>query len=285
MNRLFAFGCSFTNYHWPTWADIIAPNFDEYQNWARIGAGNNFILNSLIECDLKNNFTEDDTVIVVFTLNARVDYYNINDWGFSNNHFHGRDGIAEPYSCPKGYQLLNYAWLASAITFLDSKRVKYKLFSLDTFDTSDPVFVLYQKYLNQISSTTDKWPGRHNKYPKIKFGDIDPSLLYQRLKGDSWPPLDVILNGTYKDLELSSEIMQELKEFNQQLAPTKNMFSFFKKKEYDGHPGPIQHLKWVQTFLPEYPISQDTNDWITSIENALINGQDYNFRYKIIDRF
>ena len=33
-NRLFTFGCSYTRYNWPTWADIIADDLQiPFQNW------------------------------------------------------------------------------------------------------------------------------------------------------------------------------------------------------------------------------------------------------------
>ena len=39
--RLIVFGCSFTDYAWPTWADIIAYDLGcEYENWAQGGGGN-----------------------------------------------------------------------------------------------------------------------------------------------------------------------------------------------------------------------------------------------------
>lgn len=62
MNRLFTFGCSFTNYMWPTWADILAIEFDSYRNWGRIGAGNHFIFYSLLECINRNEITADDAM-------------------------------------------------------------------------------------------------------------------------------------------------------------------------------------------------------------------------------
>ena len=41
MKRLITFGCSFTDYSWPTWADIIALDREvEYENWAIGGGGN-----------------------------------------------------------------------------------------------------------------------------------------------------------------------------------------------------------------------------------------------------
>jgi hypothetical protein len=54
VTRLFAFGYSFTAYHYPTWADIAGTAFDTFENWGKPSSGNNYILNSLIECTLTN---------------------------------------------------------------------------------------------------------------------------------------------------------------------------------------------------------------------------------------
>jgi hypothetical protein len=55
MKRFFVFGCSFTKHHWPTWADFIAVNYDEYYNFAQ-GGCNTFIMNRMIEIDHLKNY-------------------------------------------------------------------------------------------------------------------------------------------------------------------------------------------------------------------------------------
>ena len=63
--RIFAFGCSFTKYYWPTWADII--NFDldtEFHNLGLSGIGNVAILHLMLECDLKHQFKSNDVILV-----------------------------------------------------------------------------------------------------------------------------------------------------------------------------------------------------------------------------
>ena len=37
MSRLFTFGCSFTNYAWPTWADFLGLEFEHFENWGVSG--------------------------------------------------------------------------------------------------------------------------------------------------------------------------------------------------------------------------------------------------------
>lgn len=44
MKRFFAFGCSYTSYHWPTWADYVgmSPEFDEAYNFGMAGGASRF---------------------------------------------------------------------------------------------------------------------------------------------------------------------------------------------------------------------------------------------------
>ena len=67
MSRLFTFGCSYTSFYWPTYADILGVQFDEYQNWGQSGLGNRAIVEKLSECIVNNNITEDDVFIVQWT--------------------------------------------------------------------------------------------------------------------------------------------------------------------------------------------------------------------------
>lgn len=76
--RLYTFGCSFTSYFYPTWADFIGSTFDVYENWGQSGAGNFYIGTQVYECNQLNNFTKDDYVLVMFTNYARHDTINNN---------------------------------------------------------------------------------------------------------------------------------------------------------------------------------------------------------------
>lgn len=75
MTRLFTFGCSFTQWNWPTWADILGKNFDEFHNWGISGIGNRAISQRISECVLKNQFTEQDTIVVQWTDYHRYDQH------------------------------------------------------------------------------------------------------------------------------------------------------------------------------------------------------------------
>lgn len=71
-NRLFTFGCSFTDYYWITWADIVAAYLDiESYNFARMGSNTHAIAFSILQADRKYKFTDKDCIIVEWTAIGR----------------------------------------------------------------------------------------------------------------------------------------------------------------------------------------------------------------------
>jgi len=130
MSRFFAFGCSFTRYYWPTWADIISTNFDSYENWGEIGFGNHFIFNSLIECDQRNKLSKDDTVIVCWSNSAREDRYT-DSWTSSvltnpqNEHLWRTRQLTE-----KGCLIRDLAFIKAAQSLLTSIGCKFYFISM-----------------------------------------------------------------------------------------------------------------------------------------------------------
>jgi hypothetical protein len=74
MTRLFTFGCSFTKYNWPTWADFINIGWVEYYNWGHPGIGNRAIAERIAEAHALYKFTKDDLVIVQWSSYVRHDY-------------------------------------------------------------------------------------------------------------------------------------------------------------------------------------------------------------------
>lgn len=78
-NRLFTFGCSYTQFMWPTWANIIAHDLQiPFYNWGLSGTGNVAIASRMLECDLKHKFTSNDLIIVNWSSWHRIDLVNPN---------------------------------------------------------------------------------------------------------------------------------------------------------------------------------------------------------------
>lgn len=125
--RLFVFGCSFTNYYWPTWADIISKEIDnvEYYNFAKCGAGNLFISNRIVEADLKLKFNETDLVMVMWTTLCREDRYVHNNWSTPGNIFTQNtynEEFVKNFCDPKGYLIRDLALIKLTTEYLKNSK-------------------------------------------------------------------------------------------------------------------------------------------------------------------
>ena len=76
MKRLFAFGCSYTSYSWPTWANLLSFDYDEFYNWGLAGIGNRAIAERVAEANVRYQFTKDDIVIVQWSSHIRNDWWH-----------------------------------------------------------------------------------------------------------------------------------------------------------------------------------------------------------------
>jgi hypothetical protein len=74
MDRLFTFGCSYTQWSWPTWADILGKSFKFHANWGWPGLSNRAIAERVAECHSRFKFTENDVVFIQWSSHLRHDY-------------------------------------------------------------------------------------------------------------------------------------------------------------------------------------------------------------------
>jgi len=79
--RIFAFGCSLTQYFYPTWADILIHQYKsqgyEGSNWAKSGAGNMYINTRLWEANTVHKFNKDDIILLQWSSMFREDRYHM----------------------------------------------------------------------------------------------------------------------------------------------------------------------------------------------------------------
>jgi hypothetical protein len=173
MSRLFAFGCSFTNYRWSTWADCLAPEFDSFENWGQSGGGNNYIMNSVMEADQRNHFGQGDTVVVCWTSHMRDDRYANGKWHTIGNIFNCpiyNTSYLKSHVDDRGYMIRDMAYIKAVKTLLESKPgLDWKFISMVTYDSIElyaDVFSLYQDCVDAIPKGYDQvlfangWPNR-----------------------------------------------------------------------------------------------------------------------------
>lgn len=80
--RFFAFGCSYTSYIWPTWADLISKEMPhaEFYNLGKTGAGNLCISSRVAEANNRFKFINTDLVMVMFSSYTREDRWVEYEW-------------------------------------------------------------------------------------------------------------------------------------------------------------------------------------------------------------
>lgn len=182
--RFFAYGCSFTSYDWPTWADIIGQSYDEYYNYGRPGAGNFYIFHSLMETDQHHKIIKDDLVIIQWTCASREDRYKDNKWLTQG-------GVANYYTGPemtkffdfRGFVMRDLALIKATKTFLDNIGCEYYFLSMvplstnnmykDVFDTvTDDIEQVYKDILDLIKPSFEEVIGTIDSIRPVTVNNV-----------------------------------------------------------------------------------------------------------------
>lgn len=168
--RVFAFGCSFTDYFYPTWADIIAiemPDAEIY-NLGEAGGGNMLIAARIAEANLRFNFCETDLVMVMYTTSFREDRHINGKWkalgNIYNQSYYPMDKFVIPYCQPVGMLIRDLAVIELSSQYVRSLPCDNLLLkALPVFDESsnapnfhaeeNKVTDLYKKMMDSFPPT------------------------------------------------------------------------------------------------------------------------------------
>jgi hypothetical protein len=225
--RFFAFGCSFTNYKWPTWADIIAREIPESYNYGRIGGGNHYIYQTIVEASIEYKFTKDDLIIVMFTNIAREDRYAEHRDGWITpgtlyyQHEYDKDFLIK-FWCYRGYLMRDLALVHGVQTILS------------TFD-SECHFLTMVPFVSKITDNdlaTDPKTVAITDFYRDTLSKLKPSI-FETTFNNNWNsrrrPKYFSLgdNGVFEDL----------------------------------HPTPDEYLEYLETIFPGITISEATKNY------------------------
>ena len=274
MKRLFVLGCSFSNYAWPTWADILGQEFDIFENWAFPGLGNRAIAERVAEIHANNHLTKDDTVIIQWTSHLRHDWH-------ATDHRH-----QENAGWKTSGSLFNYI---NAEIF-DEKWIKTfwseNSYMMHTYNN----ILLTQNFLNGVGCnwrmTSMGYINKMNSdYPTTSHGektneidamvDIPTLSIYKKIFDDKskWIKPIGTFAWNHKTKPYKFKSMQD-----------KAVFSI------DRHPTTYQHSEWLKTYLlPSLGISQKqtkkAKHWIDTINRIYDNSQrDFDLFCENIDK-
>jgi len=242
MRRLFAFGCSFTQYwRWPTWADAMGREREFFQNWGVCGGGNSLIFNSLIECHQRNRICQDDDVYIMWTNTSREDRYVGNRW-LAQGNVYWAAGNALPkeyvdkYACERGYLIRDLATITAARYFLEHTGCRWRFMSM----------------VPLAQTNRDTHLGFN---PNDQVGeDHDVRALYQ------------------DTLRLIAPSVFEVT-FGHNWNSRPGLPDSHDHKRRDFHPTPQEHVEYIEHVYGDVRLSPETHAWMQEMQQRVANGE------------
>ena len=280
--RLFTFGCSFTHYDWATWADILGQEYSYYENWGLIAGGNQYIFNSLIECNQRNHFTQDDTVIIMWTNVAREDRYVGNKWLRSGNIYTQQiydDAFVKRFADDRGYLIRDLATISATFDLLTHWQVNFEFLSMvpinngqyckDTVPIDPDIAAIYQNTIDRIKPSIFETVFNYDWYSSFSRDE------YLSLGKPTWPAYEDFLTGSNGT---NPRVYDEVKNFRRTYLLEdipESVFDIFKWENLKNHQGkirdtharPVDYMEYLNIVLPEIELSSNTVEWV-SIQQA-----------------
>jgi len=224
--RIFAFGCSFTSYMWPTWADILASESPDarFINCGWCGGGNILISIKIAEANIRFEFNEDDLIMVMWTTYCREDRYVNNSWLSVGNVYSQNtypEEFIKKFADPLGYMIRDLGIMSITTEFL--KRIDSDAFILRSVppdyqqEKSGSVLMVLQLYketieaspislteiiINEKTFVNGYYYYGHASDPKMYFGDYHPNTghYFKYLKFLEFPLTDLSHNYTVESM-------------------------------------------------------------------------------------
>jgi len=245
-DRIFTFGCSFTNYHWATWADIIAYSYPEarYYNMGLSGAGNELIYNRVIEADARYNFTKNDLVIVQWSSILRESRWvhktkasDRGGWTHGGNILTDQSNFGkeytEKYVTVNGFYLRDLALIKAVNVLLDFKQPEHYNIAMQplVYEGSNSGEMLLPENYQITSNMTIILLQMYNKTLK----EIRPSFYQHILAAKKSQRPKVVRPHTVNQINGANV-------------------------NYDWHPTPYEHYIYLRDILPEVALAPDCDE-------------------------
>jgi hypothetical protein len=248
MKRLFTFGCSFTKYAWPTWADFLGLEFDHAENWGIHGIGNVAIANRVAECHSKNKFTKDDIIIVQWSSHIRNDFHNFRrspigrdamGWktkgsmfNYLNKDLYNDDWIMKFFD-ERSYIMYSLNAMALVKNLLENSGCNYRMTSIGDFSKLGSDLETPNGYAENISSDKNLWTSQGLDPIRIgnTFQTVDFAHYKETIDFDNW--LEPIGTYSYK----RNDKQYQWQDLNDIEAWT------------DPHPSVENHVDWLDNVL------------------------------------
>ena len=234
-SRLQTFGCSFTaGWLGPSWAHILAHDYDEHICHAKIGVGNLYMFHCVVNADIQPT----DTVMIMWTYPERLDLCIKGKWNQNNNHVqkwyndtyhqsltdkdthHHRltdQNLGPVIQDRKGGLVLSNTLIQATKKLLDAIGCKYRFFSYGPWYDNIPDF-LSQVDMKNLYIPSTKIPERRELESR-----------YDMCAGSDWPTFDQWIQGTQcaEADQMLGNLRQKIYETRDDFHPTTGEFAEF----------------------------------------------------------
>lgn len=271
--RLITFGCSFTNYHWITWPEILADTIGcDLYNFAMPSNSNGIIHNTIMQADAILDFNPNDLIMICWSGILR-DAKLINGRWRRTSIMHNFDIFGEQFLKemvdPLGYLVETMAFIKSATDIIDNKKSQFHQFSMSGIfiDEAEPdrLFLskehelkirnLYQKYIDRLyPSMCNVLYNAQSGKPKIEQMKV---LLGKKDFMDGHPTPDEHIKYINKifDFEISDETYRKVNDY------LPKMYEIMRSIDYSvKEPWAIHHKKLLEYKDKNYIVPNLTNN-------------------------
>lgn len=232
--RLFTFGCSFTQYwRWPTWADALGHDRGWFQNWGMSGAGNQYIFNSLIECHRRWQLGPNDDVIIMWTNTSREDRYHDSGWQPGGNVYWTDQ---KPSMTDRGYAIRDFAVIEASRCLLQSWSPRWFFLSMVPLRQNNQENDLAAQQNDNIDDVRDLYA--------CALDCVRPSVL------------ETIFHGRWRLRQAHWRTGEGLPDAND-------------PDRHDFHPTPREHVRYIETVLPEIAVSEAAKHWMWQCQQEI----------------
>lgn len=245
--RLYTFGCSYTNFWWPTWVDYLGTLFDETYNFGKSGGGNWLNFHSFSNLIGLNQIKRNDTVVIQWSsLLREIRFWNGASSPFTpgnilNSPF-PKDDFVYKYFNPvqKGFELISYITTVKHVC--KSRGINLKMFYM-----YEPWTAEFLGEPTNIDDVLDQWTL-----------DLHASGIFNKLR------------NLYED----SFVKQSLEDFNLENS-IKSCYSVQDGFDpiitgEDHHPSPLAHFKYTNKYLLDWAINLPSSKYRLNRKNTTV---------------
>lgn len=211
------FGCSFTKYHWPTWADIILKQAEsegmETDNWGMPGTGNLFIAIQVQHAIANGLLKAGDHAFISWSSFAREDRLVDGRWLVPGNIFNQNTyppEWVEKYADIEFYTLRDCALINATRSALENLGVKQTVFSMNWIEPYYSGSNPWTKDINaKVSKLTDMFSLQYDCKPILEVLGYPP-LVSLQVAWSAENPKQVYTDTHHHPVSMLSYVKQEI---------------------------------------------------------------------------